>query len=420
MAYRYPKLRGVDARSYMQDGQTYILLQDPLHLTEKMLLVPQALGPALAMCDGTQEDAAALSAAMAVRHGIRVNAEVIEELLAALDGALLLDNAASTQALAQALTDYRNAPFRSPSLAGKSYPAERDELQRVFDDYLKSVADDPSSTIPSPPISATEATWGLVSPHIDYQRGGPIYAKVWRHAKAIVKAADLVVILGTDHMGSVGHWTLTRQHYATPLGKLPTSREVVNALGDALGEEAAFAEELHHRSEHSIELAAVWLHHMREGQPCEVVPMLCGSFRHFIEDGADAAHDSTIGALVDTFKTVTRGRRVLIVAAADLSHVGPAFGGRPIDFIGRARLRAADDELIERMCAGDAAGFLTAIRRVRDKNNVCGVPPIYLMLRILGGQSDASQVAGELVGYDRCPADERGSSLVSICGILFT
>ncbi len=79
----------------------------------------------------------------------------------------------------------------------------------------------------------------------------------------------------------------------------------------------------------------------------------------------------------------------------------------------RARLQAADDELMERTCAGDAEGFLTAIKRVQDRNNVCGVPPIYLALRMLG------QVQGEQVAYDRCPADEDGTSLVSVCGIVW-
>ena len=65
------------------------------------------------------------------------------------------------------------------------------------------------------------------------------------------------------------------------------------------------------------------------------------------------------------------------------------------------------------MCAGDAEGFLAAIKRVQDRNNVCGVPPIYLALRMLG------QVQGERVAYDRCPADEDGTSLVSVCGVVW-
>jgi AmmeMemoRadiSam system protein B len=229
----------------------------------------------------------------------------------------------------------------------------------------------------------------------------------------MVEAADLVVLLGTDHYGPDGGLTLTHQHYSTPFGVLPTATEVVDALAGAMGHDEAFGEELHHRSEHSIELAAVWLHHMRGGQPCELVPILCGSFSHFVRAEADPEHDPTMIALIDTLRQATAGRRVLVVASADLSHVGPAFGGVAQGLVERARLRAADDELIERMCAGDAQGLFTAIRRDGDRRNVCGLPPIYVALRML------SPVLGEPVAYDRCPADANGTSLVSICGILF-
>jgi len=77
----------------------------------------------------------------------------------------------------------------------------------------------------------------------------------------------------------------------------------------------------------------------------------------------------------------------------------------------RAHLKAADDALLAHICTGDADGFFDAIRRVGDRNNVCGLPPIYLMLRLLPGTQ------GEVVAYDRCPADANGTSLVSICGV---
>jgi hypothetical protein len=103
----------------------------------------------------------------------------------------------------------------------------------------------------------------------------------------------------------------------------------------------------------------------------------------------------------------------MVIAAGDLSHVGPAFGGSPLDLIGRARLGAADDELIHLICAGDTEGFFAAIQRVEDRNNVCGAAPIYLTMRML------SPVKGECVAYDRCPADLEGASMVSICGLTF-
>jgi AmmeMemoRadiSam system protein B len=207
--------------------------------------------------------------------------------------------------------------------------------------------------------------------------------------------------------------TLTRQHYATPFGVLPTAQDAVEAMAQAVGVEAAFAGELYHRAEHSVELAAVWLHYIREGQPCLLVPILCGSFGPFVRGGSDPEQDCAINTALSALRQTMAGRRALVVAAADLAHAGPAFGGQPLGLVERARLQGADDQLMARICAGDAQGFFAAIQREGDRFNVCGLPPIYLALRLL------SPVQGEQVAYLRCPADEQGTSLVSVCGIVF-
>jgi len=399
-----PKLRAIDFQPLVHDGRPSILLRDPLQLSNKTIVIPRQLAPVLALCDGTR-DAGGLSAALAIRYGLRAAPGTLERLVAALDDALLLENERSAQARARSLADYRQAPFRPPAGAGRSYPAEADELRRMLDGYLEAVTGESDH-----PGDAR----GLVCPHIDYTRGGPVYAQTWKPVTDAVREADLVVLLGTDHFGDGGLVTLTRQHYATPFGVLPTAVEVVDALAEAVDRRVAFAGELVHRSEHSIELAAVWLHHVREGSPCELVPILCGSFAHFVQGEAEPEDDPTLNALAAALKRTTSGRRVLVVAAADLAHVGPAFGGQPLDLMSRARLQAADDELVEQICAGDAAGFFAAIKRVDDRNNVCGLPPIYLALRAL------APVEGEWVAYARCPADQNGTSLVSVCGIIFT
>jgi AmmeMemoRadiSam system protein B len=400
-----PRLRTVDVRPFMRNGQPHLLLRDPLQLTDKAVTIPKQLGPLLVLCDGTR-DSSGLCASLAVRFGLRIGLDVMDQLLAACDEALLLDNERFAQAREHVLAEYRQAPCRPPALVGKSYPGGADELTRFLRGYLDAVDDVPSSS---------DGVRGLISPHIDYMRGGPVYAQVWKQAQTAVKAADLVVLLGTDHMGGDGTVTLTRQSYSTPFGILPTSGEVVDALVGALGAEAAFADELHHRSEHSIELAAVWLHYMRGGEPCDVVPILCGSFGHFVQGEVETGpeNDSEISALVDALRQAMDGRRALVVAAADLSHVGPAFGGQPLDFVGRGRLQVADDEIIERICVGDAEGFFATVKRDGDRRNVCGLSSIYLTLRAL------SPTQGQQVAYDRCPADQNGTSLVSICGVLF-
>jgi hypothetical protein len=303
-----PRLRTVDVRPFMRNGQPHLLLRDPLQLTDKAVTIPKQLGPLLVLCDGTR-DSSGLCASLAVRFGLRIGLDVMDQLLAACDEALLLDNERFAQAREHVLAEYRQAPCRPPALVGKSYPGGADELTRFLRGYLDAVDDVPSSS---------DGVRGLISPHIDYMRGGPVYAQVWKQAQTAVKAADLVVLLGTDHMGGDGTVTLTRQSYSTPFGILPTSGEVVDALVGALGAEAAFADELHHRSEHSIELAAVWLHYMRGGEPCDVVPILCGSFGHFVQGEVETGpeNNSEISALVDALRQAMEASRWTLWGAA--------------------------------------------------------------------------------------------------------
>jgi len=425
-----PKLRPLDIRSFEDRGRPALLLRDPLALSDKVAVLPQVLVPLLALMDGSR-DVSELHAALLVRAGMRISPEILQHVIDQLDDAMLLENDRSAQAYAEALRAYQTSPFRPPSLAGAGYPADRTELRGLLEDYLAQIPVNGTSAdvswtrmadivaeqgIEDSGIGESQAEIvGLVSPHIDYHRGGPIYAGVWEQAATAARAADLVIIFGTDHAGSVGRITLTRQNYATPYGVLPTDTDLVDAIAGAIGEEAAFAEEIHHRGEHSIELAAVWLHHMRGGLPCQVLPVLCGSFQHFVIGDADPACDPTLDAALDVLRAATANRRTVVVAAADLAHVGPAFSDPlPIDRIRYAQLQAADEMLIETLIDADADEFFHRIAAEGDRRNVCGLPPIYLTLRLLNGSA-----RGQLTGYDRCPADGQRTSFVSICGVVF-
>lgn len=398
-----PRLRPLDIRPLSHDGRPAYLLRDPLQIGERALLVPEALAPALALCDGTN-GAEQIQALYRLRFGAHLSRDVIEDLFAALDEALMLDNRRFDEARALALEAYRRAPHRPMSHSDGVYPADPVELRAMIAGYL---ADAEGVT----PLESGGR--GVFSPHIDYARGGHVYAAVWKRAATMIREADLVVLLATDHYGEEGSLTLTRQHYATPLGVLPTAIGVVDALAVAIGEERAFAGELRNRAEHSVELVAVWLHALRNGRPVELVPVLCGSFGGFVRSEADPAEHADMNALLGALPEATAGRSVVYVVSGDLSHVGPAFGGQPLKAAQKRRVRAADEELIGRMCAGDADGFLDALRRAGDRNNVCGLPPGYLALRAL------HDARGHLVAYDQCPADEQETSLVSVCGVVF-
>jgi AmmeMemoRadiSam system protein B len=188
---------------------------------------------------------------------------------------------------------------------------------------------------------------------------------------------------------------------------------VVNALAQAIGEERAFAEELHHKNEHSIELAAVWLHYFLRPRQCEVIPILCGSFHEFIAGTASPQAYEPFERALDILGKAAAGKRTVVVAAADLAHVGPNFGD-PVPWTQplRESLRATDASLLQTVTAGDHAGFFERVKRDGDRYKVCGLPPIYMTLRMLEGARGLS------MGYDQCPAGEQNASLVSIAGAI--
>ena len=329
----------------------------------------------------------------------------VREIIAGLDAALMLENGSYRDAAARALKSYRDAVSRRQARADLVYPSDPEELARVINEYAARAPADGA------PLPATATLRCLVSPHIDYERGGETYARLWRMCAPALDDVELVIVFGTDHAGSPGFLTLTRQSYATPLGVLPTDRDLVDGLAGVIGAERAFAEELHHVNEHSIELAVVWLHHYMGGRACPIVPVLCGSFEEFIKTETDPETNDVIGAALEYIATATAGRRTLIIAAGDLAHVGPAFGdATPGDGVGKAMLAAQDAKSISAICRGDASGFLELSRAEQDQRKVCGLAPIYMALRLVG------EARGESVGYAQCPADVTAGSLVSIVG----
>ena len=337
--------------------------------------------------------------------GLPIEMETISNTLARLDQALLLDNARSQVALQEQLDAYRRQPSRPASLAGKGYPADPAELDEAFREY--GLADDLDGWQP----------WrgrGIISPHIDYFRGGPVYAQVWRRAEAAVREAELVLIFGTDHNGSPGSITLTHQPYATPYGVLPTDTGLIDALAEAYGPEA-FEQELHHKQEHSVELSAVWLHHIRGQNPPPMIPILCGSFHDFVMNDHHPADDARLKTFVERLQQETAGKKVLAVASVDLAHVGPAFGDEfAMDAQRRTKLSLSDQGLMTAIAVGSDAGFYSQIAAVQDRNRICGFSSIYTMLRYLG------HTTGVEIAYDQCPADMEDTSLVSICGMLLS
>lgn len=401
-----PRLRPLDFKPIIHEGQQMWYLRDPLALTDYQVVMPPALAQILVYCDGTRT-IPEIHAEWCIAIGIPANIEIVIDTIEQLDEACLFENERSQQALEAIRAAYRAQLCRPPALAGLSYPASPQDLSLLLDSYVNG--DD---------LHNWEPWYGraIVAPHIDYQRGGQVYAKVYRRAETAVLAAELVIILGTDHNGGPGTFTLTRQPYATPYGILPTDTDLIDSLANAIGPEAAFAEELNHRQEHSIELAANWLHyiyHKAGVEPKPMIPILVGSFHHFISNGHHPAQDELLTTAIETLKQETAARRVFTIMSVDFAHVGPAFDDAYVmDAARRAALKQMDHDLVQAIIRGDETSFYDQIAAVQNSNKVCGFSPIYLGLQFIG------TTEGIQVAYDQCAADAENNSLVSIAGIL--
>jgi hypothetical protein len=212
---------------------------------------------------------------------------------------------------------------------------------------------------------------------------------------------------------------LTKQHYETPLGILKTDTDLVDELATILSADNSidnhpFADEFNHESEHSIELASVWLHRAVGNSKAKMLPVLCGSLGPLLQDGAPRLDDhKQLAAAINHLKEIARQRRTVFVAAADLAHLGPAFGdteGAPTGSESRTRVQADDELLLKSITRGDRKKFFDLIKAGDDRNKICGLAPIYMTL----WASEAT--TGTWNGYQQCQADEAATSFVSIAG----
>ena len=400
-----PKLRPVEPLWVEHMGQRFLYLRDPISMSESTIMLPHYLAPLVMFLDGAR-DLTAIRAALTLSAGLDLTHEDLHSVVSQLDQALLIENGEYRRAHRRALQSYRSGDYRPPSHSGAVYPESPEQLEATIGEWRRRFP-------PDTPVSRPEGDLaGMLCPHIDYNRGHATYAKLWQQAENDLTPIELVIALGTDHQGGLGRITPTLQNYRTPYGTLRTDTETVEDIAQALGK-SAFDEELHHKSEHSIELALVWMHHFMRNQNLSVVPVLCGSFHHFISGDSRPWEDERIAAALDVMRSAMQQRRTLVIAAGDLAHVGPAFGdAAPLDDPAKAILKSEDERSVSAICSGDPRDFLDISVAESDSRKICGLSPIYLMLSLLEGAS------GVHMGYDQCPADHNGGSVVSIAGAL--
>ena len=404
-----PKLRNIDAFPAEVSGQKVICLRDPLNLSGKMVFVPVPAFFLISLLDG-HHSIQDIQAEFMRRFGELLFREKIQALVDQLDDHFLLESARFWEMDRQIREDFKNSPIRPTTLAGESYEGDPHRLEEEIRGYFRK----PEG--PGDPVEkgSKARLAGIVSPHIDFRRGGSCYA--FAH-KAIREAAevDLFLVLGTAHGPTKMPFALTRKDFETPWGPVETDR---GFLADFEKECTLdfYEDEFVHKTEHSIELQLVFLRALRPPErPFRIVPVLCGSFHEAVARDLSPLDLPGVREFLEAARRVKsrQERDVCIIASADLAHVGTRFGDpEPPNPASLRDLMDEDRRMLEHIRNLDAESFFSFLRREKDRRKICGSSAIYTLLSLIEPRS------GELLNYGQS-VEPNGQSVVTFASMAF-
>jgi len=406
----YPRIRkDVSAFPVTVDGKSMIFVQDSQKLSQGVFIPRVLFARIVSFFDGLHSIRDIQYEAMK-QYGELVYTDQIEGVAQELDTALLLESPRFHEALETLKEDFRKGSLRPAFFSGKSYAAGSSELREQLQAYFQSPTD------PGVPCveKRTRGLRGIIAPHIDFQRGGHCYTCAYKRV-AEAPEADLYIIFGINHAPSETHFSLTSKDFETPFGIARTDKDFVEGLSRQCSWNV-FEDEFLHRSEHSIEFQVVFLQSVVGSEiEARIVPILCGSFDRYLDEGRLPEEDPSISEFLDAVRSeaVASQRRVCFIAGVDLSHMGPQFGDREsVDGFVRSEMREEDLKVLEKVASLDAEGFFRLIEKDGNRRRICGFPAIYALLRTMNASRS------EILKYDQGPTPD-GQSVVSFAAMAF-
>jgi len=387
-----PALRKFQAWPLKQNNEQFVALRDPYMLKKETMVVPANIFGVIQRIDGH-------TLASDIAQASKAPVDKFIDLLEKLDEAGLLWGPTATKLEEEVILQLQEDgafPIRSSQSLGETEKECKEQLDNWF-----SETEDPEFERP---------IRGIIAPHLDYDRGWPNYASAYFSWQSM-EEPDRVVILGTNHFGEGDGVVLSTIGFSSPLGICPVDSIVVDKLVEKFGE-GVTKDLIDHAAEHSIELQLPWLQHCFGQVPIVAALIPCP----LIEMIDDAEEDNIRTSTADFIQILGEilnevGGTTLVVASADLSHVGQQFGEpRPVDDQRKFDVERHDREMITKFVSNDADEFVSAMKWHNNATHWCSI----------GNMSAAIELVKpneiELIDY-RQACDDRGIALVSSCAM---
>ncbi len=405
-------------------GQPVLGLADAQQVSEKMVFTAPAVQAVLAKFDGEHGIEAIVE-----EIGRGLTREMLESVVAQLDDAGLLVGPTFDAIYDKLKAEYQSAPHLPPGATaaiadrlvmmehGESTTDEQKAAEGAgklsvqfdawIDQALKDAADPSFDTLPA----------AVIVPSIDYMMGWPNYAAVYGRMR-VVDRPKRVVILGTHQAGFATGVCGCDKGYETPLGVSPLAQDLFDAISGELGADNT-AKLLEHRYDHerahAIELQVAWVQHVFGGDA--PMPVMGFLVHDPLRNGGESYDGNGIG--IDRFVEALRGAiggldgETLVIAAADLSHVGQQFGDKQT-LVGddeetkafREQVMNHDRQMVGLIAQGKHAELVSAIQWQQNRMRWTGLGPIVAAMKLVGAPET------RVLNYFAA-ADPKGQALVS-------
>jgi AmmeMemoRadiSam system protein B len=441
-----PRLRPIET-IVVQDRRLgrALMLRDTQGVTSSQAVLPMEVLPIASRFTGTLTcEEIARQASKEI--GERIPVEVVVRLATELEEALFVDGAPYRRERARIEREFADADVREASHAGGAYHDDPDLLTSYIEEACLGAED--GAPAPAPKRKALNASAkrangasssgasgsasasasasgradaggradasagagrlvGLVAPHIDPWRGARCYGAAYRAlSAALPKDADTFILVGTSHAPMREPFALCRKAFATPLGPIEADRDSIDAIAKACDFDP-YADQFNHKREHSLEFQAVFLRHLLDKtskRTARIIPILAGLGRQQ-QSGESPASSSSVERFLDAVREVIAKTRAVVIAGADLAHVGPRFGDpRPFDEDERGELEETDRRSLAHAEKLDAEAFWEHVSRDLDTRRVCGLGPMYSLLRTIDPKAK-----GDLRHYEQNVDPDEGS-----------
>jgi MEMO1 family protein len=401
-----PRLRlGLDIFPSPSAEHPGIVLRDPFHYSDAILVIPPVWVLALGCLDGQQTERD-IQALLMRRTGQIAPSEAITQFVDTLQINGFLESEEFFEMRELRHAEFRESPVRPAAHAGQSYPDDASGVRQTMERYFGGA--------PQPPPAETPGNLiGIAAPHVSPEGGWQSYAAAYRRIKPDL-ADRTFVLLGTSHYGQPEKFGVTRKAYQTPLGDATVNVEMLDKLVQR-APDAVVQEDYCHAIEHSIEFQVLFLQHVM-GRPIQVLPILCGPFADSLYNQRAPESQDTVRAFFDALGELAaeHGERLFWVLGIDMAHIGARYGDdleAVADSGPMMEVAARDQSRLARVCAGDAGGFLDLVTPNGDDLKWCGYSPLYTFMRAL------PSARGRVLRYEQWNIDPQ--SVVSFAGMEF-